>query len=131
MGFLQGDPRDAIVLGMLHSSAKPAPLEAADDNNEKGFITKSEMKVLFNDEKKTLTLSTPAGKSIVLDEDAGAIKLEDENGNKIVMDSNGITIESAADLKIKAGSNLQVEGGANAEIKAGASFKAEGSAGAE
>jgi len=131
VGFIYDDPRDAVILGMLNSSAKPAPLEASDDNFEKGFITKTGMKILFNDETKTLTMETPTGKKIVLDEDEGAIKLEDENGNSIIMDSNGITIESGTDLILKAGSNLQVEGGANTEIKAGASFKAEGSAGAE
>lgn len=131
VGFIQNDPRDAVILGMLNSSAKPAPLDASDDNNEKGFITRAKMKLLFNDDTKTLTLETPAGKKIILDEDGGVISLEDENNNKIVMDSNGITIESSADLILKAGGNLQVEGGANAEIKAGANFKAEGSAGAE
>jgi len=76
-------------------------------------------------------METPAGKKVLLDEDQGVIQLEDENGNKIVMDSSGIVIESASDLVLKAGANLQAEGSANLELKAGASFKAEGSAGAE
>jgi hypothetical protein len=29
---------------MLNSSAKPAPIVASDENNEKGFVTRSEMK---------------------------------------------------------------------------------------
>ena len=28
VGFINNDPRDAVVLGMVHSSAKPAPIEA-------------------------------------------------------------------------------------------------------
>ncbi len=131
IGFINGDPRDPVVLGMLHSSNKPAPLEASNDNHEKGIVTRSDMKLLFNDETKTLQMETPAGKKVLLDEDQGVIQLEDENGNKIVMDSSGIVIESASDLVLKAGANLQAEGSANLELKAGASFKAEGSAGAE
>ena len=131
LGFIHGDPRDAVVLGMFNSSTKPAPIEASDDNFEKGIVTKSEMKILFNDETKVLSMETPAGKKLSLDEDQGILQLEDENNNKIVLDSSGITIESSGDLILKAGSNLQVEGGANAEIKAGANFKAEGSSGAE
>lgn len=131
VGFINGDPRDPVVLGMLHSSAKPAPLQASDDNHEKGYVSRSDMKLLFNDEKKSVQLETPAGKKILLDEDQGAIKMEDENGNKIVMDSSGILIESAADLILKAGGNLQTESSANLELKAGANFKAEGTAGAE
>lgn len=38
LGFLNDDPRDAIVLGMLNSKAKPAPLQASDNNHQKGFL---------------------------------------------------------------------------------------------
>ena len=131
VGFIHGDPRDPVVLGMLNSSAKPAPILASDDNFEKGFVTKSDIKLLFNDDKKTVLISTPAGKKILLDEDKGVIQLEDENGNKIVLDSSGITIESSGDLILKAAGDLKAEGKKDTQIKAGASFKAEGSAGAE
>ncbi|MEM6801918.1 MAG: type VI secretion system tip protein VgrG [Bacteroidota bacterium] len=131
VGFLNGDPRDPVVLGMLHSSAKPAPLEASDDNHEKGFVSRSDMKLMFNDDKISLQIETPAGKKIALDEDAGELLLADENGNKIVLNSDGITIESGGTLTLKASSNLKAEGGANLELSAGASLKASGSAGAE
>src|SRR6185295_20278043 len=93
VGFINDDPRDAVVLGMMNSSAKPAPLTAADANDKKGFVTRSNMQMIFDDKKKSFTLQTPAGKQIVVDEDAKLMKLEDENGNKITMDSNGISIE--------------------------------------
>lgn len=130
VGFINDDPRDAVVLGMLNSSAKPAPLQAADDNFQKGFFTKSKMKLLFDDEKKSVTIETPAGKSIVIDDDAGTITAKDENNNKIEMSSDGIMIESAADLKMKAAGDVTIEG-TNVSSKASAQFKAEGSAGAE
>ncbi len=131
IGFLQGDPRDPIVLGMLNSSAKPAPIEVSDDNFIKGVVTNSELKLLFDDEKNILQLETPAGKKILLDEDQGAIQLEDENNNKIILDSNGVTVESSGDLILKAGTAVKVESGSDIEMSAGASFKATGSAGAE
>ena len=68
VGFLNDDPRDAVVLGMLNSSAKPAPITAQDANHEKGFVTRSGMRVHFNDDTKTITIDTPAGNSIKLDE---------------------------------------------------------------
>ena len=131
MGFVNGDQRDPVVLGMLHSSTKTAPLEISDDNFEKGYISKSGMKLLFDDDKKSLNIETPAGKKIVLDEDGGVLALEDENNNKIIMDSNGIVIESGGKLELKSTQDLKLEGGINLELKAGASFKAEGTAGAE
>jgi Rhs element Vgr protein len=130
VGFINDDPRDAIVLGMMNSSAKPAPLKAADTNDQKGFVTRSKMKMLFDDKKISFTLSTPAGKTMVVDENAGIMKLEDENGNKIIMDTNGISIESFKEIKMKATTDYKLEA-VNIENKASASFKAEGSASAE
>ncbi len=130
IGFINEDPNDAVVLGMLHSSAKPAPITAADDNHEKGFVTRSEMKVLFDDDKKTINISTPAGKHIALDEDAGTIIIEDENANVVTIDSAGILMESAGNIELKASGDVTIEG-TNVNITASAAFKAEGSSGAE
>jgi len=129
VGFLNNDPRHPIILGMCNSSAKPAPHKPKDDNNEKGFVTRSEMKIWFDDDKKTLSISTPAGNKMELSEDATSITLEDQNGNKIVLDSNGIKIESTKDIVLKATKDLKMEG-VNIEAKASANFKAEGSSGA-
>jgi len=130
VGFINDDPNDGIVLGMLNSSAKPAPLTASDDNHEKGFVTRSEMKVLFDDDKKSISIETPAGKKIVLDEDAGSIVIEDDNSNIITVDSSGIVIESASDINLTASGDVNIEG-TNVNITANAQFKAEGSAGVE
>lgn len=130
IGFINEDPNDAIILGMLHSSGKPAPLVASDDNHQKGIFTRSEMKVLFDDEKKSIAIETPAGKKIIIDEDTGIIKIEDENSNVITLDSNGIKMESAGKIELKASGDVSIEG-SNVSIKASAQFKAEGSAGVE
>ena len=131
VGFINGNPRDAIVLGMMHSSTKPAPISATDDNHEKGFVTRSEMKLVFNDDEVSMTLETPNGNKIVLSDAGGGIKLEDENGNFIEMSSDGITIESATEVKYKSSTDMTIESGTNLNIKAGAQLKAEGAAGAE
>ena len=108
-GFVNDDPRDAVVLGMMNSSAKPAPLKASDKNDEKGFVSRSGMKMIFNDNDKSLIIDTPAGKKITISDADSIIKLEDENGNKISMEASAISIESAADIKIKAAGNLTIE----------------------
>lgn len=130
IGFINEDPNNAIVLGMLNSSAKPAPIPGSDENNEKGFVTRSEMKLLFDDDKKSITIETPAGKKVILDEDAGVITIEDENKNVITLDSNGIVIESAGNIEMKAKKDVTIEG-MNINLKASAQLKAEGSAGVE
>lgn len=125
VGFLDDDPRHPLVLGMLNSTAKPAPLTASDDNHQKGWVTRSGMRWIFDDDKKSMTLETPAGKKITVDEDADKIKLEDEHGNSISMSASGIVIESAADLTLKAAQSFVLEG-ANISQKAQAEFKIEG-----
>jgi len=130
LGFINDDPNHAVVLGMLHSSAKPAPIEASDDNHEKGFITRSEMKVVFDDDKKSINIETPAGKKIILDEDAGSIVIEDDNSNVITLDDSGVTLETNGDYNVKANGDINLEA-TNINIAANAEFKAEGSAGAE
>ncbi len=130
LGFLNEDPRQPVVLGMLHSSAKPAPLDAQDGNPQKGFVTRSKIKIVVDDEKTILFIETPAGHKLVLDDDAGEILMEDSNGNKITMGSGGVTFESPADVEIKATGDVRIEG-VNIQTKASAQWKAEGSAGAE
>ncbi|MCI5142534.1 MAG: type VI secretion system tip protein VgrG, partial [Candidatus Electrothrix sp. ATG1] len=130
VGFLNDDPRSPIVLGMLNSKAKPAPLPGSDDNHQKGFISRSEMKLLFDDEKIALTITTPNGNTMSLSDEQGGIKVTDENDNSILMDSSGISIESASDINIKASGDVNIEG-ANINAKASAAFKAEGGTGAE
>ena len=130
VGFINDDPRDAVMLGMLHSSAKPAPITATEENSEKGFITKSELKILFNDDTKIITIITPNENKIELSDDAGSITLSDENGNSVLMDSSGVTIDSAGDVNIKASGDINVEG-TNVNNKASANIVCEGSSGAE
>ena len=116
LGFINDDPRFPVVLGMLHSSAKPAPITPQDANDEKGFTTRSKMHVSFNDQTKTITIDTPAGNSIVLDEGGTKIEITDQNTNKITMDSSGISVQSPMNIELKAGVNLTLSAGATLSI---------------
>ena len=144
VGFLNSDPRDAIVLGMLNSSAKAAPLKAEDVNHEKGFFTRSGMRVLFNDEKNIITIDTPAKNQIIISEEDKGITIVDENKNTITTRPEGIVIESKGSIDIKAATDINIEAinittkvdmAAKVEAmsiteKATAQFKAEGSSSA-
>jgi Rhs element Vgr protein len=130
VGFINDDPRDAVILGMLNSSKNPAPIQPSDNNHEKGFITRSKIKLIFNDDKKILQLFTPAGKEIVLDEDQRKIILKDDFKNKIEMSKEGILIESGKDIILKATKDIKAQG-VNVEMKGSGNFKAEASGGAK
>jgi Rhs element Vgr protein len=118
IGFINDDPRHAVMLGMLNSSAKPAPIVAKDANDEKGFTTRSKMHISFNDQTKTITIDTPAGNHIILDEQGTKIEIKDQNSNSITMDSSGIKLKSPLDISIKADANVDIKATASLSIQA-------------
>ncbi len=125
VGFLNGDPRDPIMLGQLHSSKSPAPIKPEDKNHDKGYHTRSDMKMLFNDEHKIMTFETPAGNTMILDEKDKSITIEDENKNKMYMSPTGIKIESPKDITIEAQGNIKIEAKMNFNTKSGMNTKQE------
>lgn len=131
LGFLDEDPRFPVILGMLHSSAKPAPLPGSDDNHRKGYFSRAGSRVLFDDDAKSVLVDTPAGNAVLLSESDKGISVTDQNGNSIVMNGDGITIESKKALTLKAGTDLRVESGTALELSAGTELKLEGATQAE
>jgi Rhs element Vgr protein len=131
VGFLNDDPRSPIILGMLHSSSLPAPLEPAEDNFQKGFFTREGIQLLFDDEKKSVTILTPGENSIVIDDDAKSILITDQNDNKIELTEDGINMESGADITIKTSTGDVTIEGMNITLKAATQFKATGDGGVE
>ena len=130
VAFLNNDPRFPIVLGMLHSSTNKAPIVADNKNPEKGIFTKSEMKILFNDEKKNIIIATKANNEILVSEEKNGIFLSDQNGNSIQMNPDGIILESAKDIVLKAKKDVKIEG-LSIKNNASTKFQADGKTGAE
>jgi Rhs element Vgr protein len=118
VGFINNDPRHAVTLGMLNSSKNPAPITAQDANDKKGFTTRSKMHLSFDDNTKTITIDTPAGNSITIDEAGMQIEIKDQNSNKVTMNTSGITLNSPKNVEIKAGVNLTMSAAASLSISA-------------
>ncbi|SHL39654.1 Rhs element Vgr protein [Chitinophaga jiangningensis] len=117
VGFMGTDMRDAVVLGMLHSSSLAAPLTPAKDNYQKGYVSKTNFKLIFDDEKKSLTIESPKGKKITVSDEDKILQLEDENGNQLILDEKGITLKTDKDMLLDVGGkfNLKCGGDASAE----------------
>lgn len=145
-GFFNNDPQFPVILGSLYSSKNKAPYEITADNYTKAIVTKSKLKLEFNDEKKITTLETPGGNKIIISDDGKSILLNDQNQNKVELNADGIVLDSPKDIKItsKAKITLNGTGGieltSNADVKisgmninqtANASYTAKGSASAE
>jgi Rhs element Vgr protein len=126
VGFMNDDASNPVILGMLHSSAKPAPLEPATANPEKGYVSRSGIKLIFNDDKKSVLIETPGDRVFEMNDNANSITLKDGNGNTIVMDQSGVAIESAKDISIKAGASISLSA-SEIKLKADAAMSVEGS----
>jgi Rhs element Vgr protein len=120
VGFLESDPRCAVILGMLHSSAKAAPLPGSDDNHQKVYQSRARMRLFFDDQKKLVQLETEAGNRIALSEEDKSITIEDQNGNSITLDADGIHVKSTKALDLEAGTDVKVKGTSSAAIESSA-----------
>lgn len=113
VGFLHNDPRQAIVLGSLYSSAQSPPLDSGqinEDNFVKGVFSKAGSKIEFDDEQNQISLETKEGQRLVLNGKDKKIELKDAHNNQIVMDKNGVTIKSAKNLVLEASKEVRIKG---------------------
>ena len=136
LGFLDDDPRQPIVLGALFSSgnADPAITVTSDDQNfQKGIFTKSGLKLVFDDDKETILISTKDDENSILitAKKDPSVKVKDKNGNKLELSKDGILIESAKDIILKADNGDVKIDATNIELSATAQLKADGSGSTE
>lgn len=137
VGFLNDDPRAAIVLGSLFNSPNPPIYPHDAKNPKKGLITKSGSKLEFDDVKKEVTLSTKEKlemkfnekeQSIIVKErgEGAVLKLDKKGiilvykGNKLEINKDGVKINGG-------GSKLEVmKAGVKIDTKKKLSMKAVG-----
>lgn len=109
LGFFNADPRHPVILGVLHSSGRPAPEALAKENNTKAIVTREKLKITFDEEKKVMTLETPGGNKMTLSDDVKGITLEDQNQNTLTLNDKGMTLESSKDIAITAKGKITLD----------------------
>lgn len=129
LGFLNEDPRFPVILGSLYSSGRAPAYQPAEENPIKAIVTKSKITLEFDDQKKTLTIKTPGGNQIVLTDEEQAINIADQNGNKINLNAEGISMQSPANIEIKADAEVTISGTAGVTISTEAEASISGEAG--
>ena len=113
VGFLNNDPRQAIILGGLFSQAIPPPIESdqVDETNPlKGIFSREGLQLKIDDENQVLQILTSADQAITLNQSEEFIEMQDVHGNKIKMDKDGIQIISSKDVVIEAANNVEIKG---------------------
>ncbi len=119
VGFERGDLSHPYILGALWNGQQLPPETNDDGKNDRRFIrSRSGHELLFDDgEPPTVELKLKDGKHLLLDDQG--VKVEDDQGNKITIEtgSGTMTIESKSQLKLKS-QTIAIEAGASMEIKA-------------
>jgi uncharacterized protein involved in type VI secretion and phage assembly len=108
ISFLAGDSRFPIVMGSLWNGNDTPPEQLGSDRVDRWTITgKAGTRIAIVEESSgsaTVEFKTPSGvKGTLTDESGGSIKFEDTAGNSITMDSQGITVQASAKVKVSAG----------------------------
>lgn len=119
VAFFNNDPREALILGAMHSAVHAPPFETTEDNFDKGIITKEGVMVAFNDENKALKLGNKTEKQLILiDEKEKKIMIDDQlNKNQVVISDKGIQISCEKDLKIETKGALEINAQKDVTIK--------------
>jgi len=109
LGYMNNDPSHPVILGSLYSSKRKPPYELSADNFIKALVTKSELKIEFDDENKVITLVTPGANTIVISDKDKSILVQDQNGNKVELSSSGIVLDSPKDISITAKGKITLD----------------------
>jgi uncharacterized protein involved in type VI secretion and phage assembly len=114
VAFESGDPRRPYVLGGLWNGkdAPPASMDGSGRNDKKVLRSRNGVIVTLNDEsgRESLTLETPGGQSVKLQDGPGKIEIRDSNGNSIELASSGITVTASAKVTVQA-STVEISAG--------------------
>ncbi|WP_343732774.1 type VI secretion system tip protein VgrG [Duganella sp.] len=126
LGFFNNDPSCPVILGSLYSSKRTPPYELAAENNFKALVTRSKLKMEFDDDKKVITLITPGNNKIVISDAAKSILLQDQNNNKVELSPSGILLDSPKDITLNAKGKVVITAVQNVEASAQMDVKVTG-----
>lgn len=126
LGFFNDDPSHPVILGSLYSSKNSPPYTMEAANNTKAIVTRTKMKMEFDEDKKIITIITPGANKIVISDDGKSILLQDQNSNKVTLDSAGITLDSPKDITLTAKGKIVMTATQNIEATAQMDIKQTG-----
>lgn len=120
IAFNMGDRNCPIVLGSLWNNVNTLPKNtAAEKNTVKCLRTKGGCEIVFDEQEKKegLTIRTPAGLSVRLEDEAKTVTIGDREGkNQVVLDCDkgGITVAADRKIQFSAGGSVMIslDGGA-------------------
>jgi phage baseplate assembly protein V len=119
VAFIHGDMRLPIILGGLYNGQDKPPSYRASDKDEKMICTKGGHCIVLDDtggKEKIRIVDAKGENSIVIDTVANSITIKSNKG-KLILDAQGIEINSGLGIEVKAKTNIKVEATTTMDLK--------------
>jgi uncharacterized protein involved in type VI secretion and phage assembly len=110
VAFERGDVKEAYVIGALWNAKSRPPAESPVD--VKVIRSRNGVTLRIRDDRNNnaLVLETPGGQRITLQDNPGSVRVEDANGNSVMLSASGMTVNASATVTVNA-SRVEVSAG--------------------
>jgi uncharacterized protein involved in type VI secretion and phage assembly len=98
VGFEHGNLRSPYVIGCLHGKVDKPPHSRSSSTDIRTLLTPSGSELSFDEKKKTISLKTKKGASVVLKEDSGEITLTATK--TITLEADNVVIKGKKNVKV-------------------------------
>jgi uncharacterized protein involved in type VI secretion and phage assembly len=110
VAFERGEVKEAYVIGALWNAKSRPPAESPAD--VKLIRSRNGITLRIRDDRNNnaLVLETPSGQRITLQDNPGSVRVEDVNGNSVMLSASGMTVNASAAVTVNA-SRVEVSAG--------------------
>ena len=106
IGFIQNDPRFPVILGSFYNSKNKEPLPLEDAKQQETGFSINDWKVIIDGKNNKLSIASPDGQSVVLDDKEKLLSLIFNDQNSIEINKDGITL-SATKIVLKGNQEIE------------------------
>lgn len=104
VAFGGGSPDHPYVIGALWNGKDAPPESMTPGNDVRSIVSREDIRITMRDTQGSakLTLTTPGGHSVTLDDGTRTLSLADSNGNTVEMSPSGITVTATSQVTVNA-----------------------------